>query len=199
MDHVLFIIRMTILNKDRRALLEVERTMKRGTQPGAQITRGYRLPLILISLLALLCLGMGGTVLSLSASGGGGYGDTITISVTVRADDRANNSNLYFEIRAPDGSVVDTHSTDVPRLEAGETFSHSWTSNNSSYPLMGDYTVSVCWSPGNSRNCQIAQATTGFYSVWTLGPLLTGVGLLLLGRWIWSRRHDLRAEEGTAP
>ncbi len=199
MDRVLFIIRTDCTpNKDRRALPEVERTMKRDAHPGAQIRR-YRLPLILISLLALLCLGMGGTVLSLSASGGGGYGDTITISVTVRADSRVTNSNLYFEIRAPDGSVVDTHGTGVPNLGQGDTFSYSWTSNNSSYPLVGDYTVSVCWSPGNSRNCRIAQATTGFYSVWTLGPLLTGVGLLLLGRWIWSRRRDLVAEKGAAP
>jgi hypothetical protein len=139
-----------------------------------------------------LAAGSSGTVLSLSVSGGSNYNETITISTTVQAITRVNNSNFYFEIRAPDGTVVAMHSFgDVPRLEGGETFSYSWTSNNSSYPLVGDYSVSLCWSPGGSQNCNIASATTTFYSANTLGALLTAALVALVGRWLWRKRKNL--------
>ncbi len=156
--------------------------------------------LFLASLLALFALGANsGTILSLSASGGGNFNETITISATVRADDKVNNSNLYFEIRAADGSVVATNSFDgVPSLESGETFSYSWQSNNGSYPLQGDYSVSICWSPGNSHNCNIASATTSFYSANTLGPLLTVILVLLIGHWLFMRRETLFGAAGAA-
>jgi hypothetical protein len=148
--------------------------------------------LVLASALALFSLGASGTVLSLTASGGGGYGDTITITTSVRADSKVNNSNLYFEIRAPDGAVVSTHSFgDVPSLEEGGTFTYSWNSNNSGYPAQGNYTVSLCWSTGNSHNCDVAQASTSFYSVPTFGLVLTVATLGLLAIWIWSARRIL--------
>jgi hypothetical protein len=153
---------------------------------------GRRVLLVAASALALCSLGASGSVLSLTASGGGGFGDTITISTSVRADNKVNNSNLYFEIRAPDGTVVDTHGFgDVPSLEEGDTYGYSWNSNNGGYPAQGNYTVSVCWSTGNSHNCNIAQASTGFYSVPSLGTVLTLVALGLLALWIWSARHTL--------
>ncbi len=150
---------------------------------------------IVIGSLALASIGAAsGSVLSLSASGGGSYGDTIVISATVQANDKVNNSNLYFEIRAPNGTVVATSGADVPSLENGDTFSYNWTANNSGFPETGTYTVSLCWSPGNSRNCNIAGSTTSFYSVPTLGTVLGIVALGLLAIWLWSARHTLFGE-----
>jgi len=154
---------------------------------------------ILIGLLSLLSLGAGnGSVLSLSASGGSNFNETITINLSVRADGKINNSTFYFEMRAPDGTVVDTHSADAPRLEAGQTYAYSWQSNNSAYPVNGSYTVFFCWSPGNSRNCSIAQSSSGFYSVPTFGTLLSIVALVLLGVWLWTARHKLFGRQTTA-
>ena len=149
--------------------------------------------LLLVSLLALFAVAANsGSIVSLSASGGGNFNETITINATVRADDKVNNSNFYFEIRAADGSVVATNNFgDVPSMESGNTFSYSWQSNNGSYPLQGDYSVSICWSPGNSNNCNIASATTSFYSANTLGPLLTVILVALVGRWLFKRRDTL--------
>jgi len=147
---------------------------------------------VLIIVLAVLSMAPDGEVVSLTATGGGSQNDTITISVTVRATARVTNSNLYFEIRAPNGTVVDTHSTgDIPSMNNGDRFSYSWNSNNSSYPEMGDYTVWVCWSPGNATNCGVAQASTTFYSVPTMGIVLSVVALALLGFWLWRARHKL--------
>ncbi len=152
-----------------------------------------------VSLLSLLLLGAGdGTVLSLSASGGGNFNENISISVTVRADAKVQNSNFYFEVRAPDGLVVDTHSVDTPSFEEGDTYSYSWNSNNSGYPETGNYTVYFCWSTGNARNCNVAQVSTGFYSVPTFGTVLTVVALILLGVWLWWMRHRLFRRETAA-
>lgn len=151
-----------------------------------------RVPLIVISFLTLASLGAGsGSVVSLSTSGGGAYGDTIVISATVQASGKVNNSNLYYEIRAADGTVVATSGADVPSLEDGGTFSHSWSVNNSGFPVTGTYTVSLCWSPGNSHNCNIASSSTSFYSVPTFGTVLGIVALGLLAIWLWSVRHTL--------
>lgn len=156
-----------------------------------------RLP-VLIAVLAMLCLGGTGTVLSLSVSGGGSYNDTITISTTVRADTKVNNSNFYFEVRAPDGTVVDTHSHDLPSLDGGETYSYSWTSNNGSYPTQGNYSVYMCWSNGQGQSCVNGESTTTFYSVPTMGTVLAGVALVLLAIWLWSVRHKVFAARGAA-
>lgn len=146
----------------------------------------------LIGLLALLLVAAGdGTVLSLTVSGGANFNETITISATVRADGRIQNSNLYFVITAPSGAVVATHSVGVPSLDAGATFSYSWSSNNSGYPDMGTYTVTLCWSPGNAQNCGIASASTSFYSADTLGWALTAALFGLIGWWLLRRRQAL--------
>lgn len=152
----------------------------------------------IISLLILPGLVSADAVNSLTASGGGNFNETITIQASVSASSRIQNSNLYFEIRAPDGTVVDTHSISPPPMESGETFSHSWQSSNSAYPTIGNYSVSLCWSPGNSQNCQIASATTSFYSVPTFGTLLTIIALMLVAAWFWymgGRLQKLKAAE----
>jgi hypothetical protein len=77
--------------------------------------------------------------LSLSASGGSEQNSTITIQTTIQGS-QANNTNLYFVITAPDGSVVASHQFNgVPRLSGGETFSYSWQTNNSNFPAQGNY------------------------------------------------------------
>jgi hypothetical protein len=154
---------------------------------------------MLIGALALLSLGAGGSIASLTVSGGQEYGQMITVYAAGRAESKINNSNFYFEIRAPDGTVVDTATHGLPRLEDGDSYSYTWTSNNTAYPVRGDYTVFLCWSPGNSTNCQIASATTSFYSVPTLSIGLIAVAALLIAWWIWVMRrrwHAARSAEG---
>jgi hypothetical protein len=152
---------------------------------------------VIIPLSLLSFAGADGSVLSLSASGGSNYGENIQINVTVSADAKVNNSNFYFEIRAPDGLVVDTHSVDVPTLEDGDTYSYSWNSNNASYPTMGNYTVFFCWSPGNAHNCSIDEASSSFYSVPTFGLVLSIVALGLLGLCLWFVRRALSKSSGS--
>jgi hypothetical protein len=141
--------------------------------------------------------GQSGTVLSLSLSGGSNHNETITISTAVQAISRINNSNFHFEIRTSEGMVVATHNYgDVPRMNAAESFSYSWSSNNSSYPLMGDYSVTLCWSTGGSQNCNIASATTTFYAANSLGAVLTFSLVALVARWLWSKRKMLFGAAG---
>ena len=157
--------------------------------------------IIFVSILALLTIAANGTVVSLTASGGGGYNENITISATLRADSKIENSNLYFEVRAPDGTVVATNSASVPSLDNGGTFSYSWNANNGGFPATGNYSVSVCWSPGGSQNCQIVggPVTTSFYSVPTFGNLLGILALVLVGAWLWHVRRQLaRPQEAIA-
>lgn len=152
---------------------------------------GTRRCLLVIAVVALMTVAANtGTILSLTASGGGNFNETITISTTVRSEDGVNNSNFYFEIRDSNGTVVATHSFGgVPSLDDGGNFSYSWTSNNGSYPTMGNYTVSLCWSPGGSQNCGIASASSSFYSANSLGWFLTLILFGLIGRWLWTRRE----------
>ncbi len=132
-----------------------------------------------------------GSITSLTVVGGANPGDTILISSTVLAKDKVEQSNLFYQVYAPDGvTIVATHQTDLVSLELGESFSHSWTTVNSSFPSAGNYTVHLCWSTGNASNCNIAQATTTFYSVPTLGWWLTILGLGLVGMWLWRQRES---------
>jgi hypothetical protein len=162
-------------------------------RPAARFPISHKGILLLLCLLALtLVAANDGTIQSLSASGGGNFNETITISTTVRSDSGVNNTNFYFEIRASDGTVVATHNFgDVPSMSGGETFSYSWTTNNSSYPIQGDYSLSLCWSTGNSRNCNIASATSGFYAANTLGPVLIFALVALITARLWKQRHSL--------
>ncbi len=131
-----------------------------------------------------------GHVVSLTATNGPNPGDTITVNSTVQADDKTNRSNLYYEITAPTGSLVASHQTDPGGLSVGQTFSDSWGANNSGFPDVGTYTVRLCWSTGNSHNCNIATATTTFYSVPTLGWPLGLMALGLLAVFLWRQRAD---------
>jgi hypothetical protein len=152
--------------------------------------------LLLIGIMAwtapAIAQGRSGTVLSLVVSGGSQHGDTITISSQVRADSRIQRSNLSYQVFAPDGvTIVASHSTSAPRrMSAGDTFNHSWTTNNSGFPSQGTYNVRLCWSTGNAKNCDIATATTNFYSVPTLGWTLSLAAAAILAYWLYSRRLE---------
>lgn len=131
-----------------------------------------------------------GQILSLTATDGSNPGDTITVESTVQAEGKIQRSNLYYEIIAPDGTTVATHPTDLGDLRDGETFSDSWSVGNSAFPEMGTYTVTLCWSPGKSHNCDIDLASTTFYSVPTLGWTLGLLALGLLAVFLWRQRGD---------
>ncbi len=151
--------------------------------------------LIIALLLATtgVAVGADGAITSLSATDAPAFGQTITINASFRADSKINNSNVYYEIIAPDGvTVVATHDTAAPALDTGDAFSDSWTTANTSFPSSGTYTLRACWSTGNAANCNIAQATTAFFSVPTLGMWLTLIGVALLGLFLWLRRGDFR-------
>jgi hypothetical protein len=134
-----------------------------------------------------------GTITALSATDAPDPGQTITISASFLASSRIVNSNVFYQVIAPDGvTVVGTRSLSLPSLSAGETFTDSWTMTNTSFPSSGTYTLVACWSPGGSPNCQIDRKTTSFFSV----PILSG-GLWLaaagLFAWfLWRRRSDFR-------
>lgn len=132
-----------------------------------------------------------GVVLRLTATDAFDPGDIVTVSSRVRADSRVNNSSLYYEIIAPDETtVVETHTTSMPRMHAGDVHDDMWSTSNESFPEVGTYTVTLCWSPGGSHNCTIASAETTFYSVPTLGWSMTMFGVILLAVFLWSRRDQ---------
>jgi hypothetical protein len=133
-----------------------------------------------------------GTIISLGVSGGSQHGDTITISSQVMANSAIQRSNLSYQILAPDGvTLVASHSTSAPNsMSAGDTFNHNWSTNNSGFPVQGTYSVTICWSTGNSTNCDIASATTTFYSVPTLGWTLSLAFVALVAYWIYARRLE---------
>ena len=130
-----------------------------------------------------------GTILSLTAVGAQQPGDPIDVNSTVQATDSVNNSNLYYELMDPSGAIIFTRQVSPPRMVAGDTFSDSWTYTNP--PSTGSYTVSLCWSTGNSHNCDIASNTTQFSSVPTMGWPLSLVAIGMLGVWVWRRREVL--------
>ena len=156
---------------------------------------------ILLSVAGLAIAGPEGAITALSATDAPDFGQTITVTASFRADAKINTSNVYYEIIAPDGvTVVATHYTDPPRLDAGETFNDSWTTTNTSFPSSGTYTLRACWSKGGSSNCNIAEATTAFFSVPTMGIWLTLAGAALLGWFLWRRRDDFhRLNPQSAP
>lgn len=129
-----------------------------------------------------------GTILSLVGIGAGNPGDPIQISSSVQADSDIQRSNLLYGVYAPDGSLVATRKIDANRLDPGDIVNDSW--NTSNTPSSGTYSVTLCWSTGNAENCDIASATTGFYSVPTAGVPLSLVGLALIVTFAWRRRHQ---------
>ena len=128
-----------------------------------------------------------GSIQSLTAVGAAEPGDPIDIASTIVATDRINNSNLYYELSDPSGAIIDTRQIDPPQMAAGETFSDSWSHTNPA--MTGTYTVSLCWSTGNSLNCDIDFKSTQFSSVPTLGWPLTIVAGGLIAFWIWRRKE----------
>jgi uncharacterized protein (TIGR03382 family) len=136
-------------------------------------------------------LAAGGTILSLTASGGDTANSTITVQSTVQAVNKLIDSNLYYTITGPgsDPTIRASQRTNLGHLDRNETFSDSWTTNNNGWPA-GNYTLTLCWSTGKKTICDIASATTTFYSVPTLGVTLSFVALVLLLGWLWHRRKD---------
>ena len=159
------------------------------------VTAGAAVGMAALLMAAVALAGPNGTITALSATDAPNPGQTITISASFLASFKINNSNVYYEIIAPDGvTVVATHSTSAPSLQAGDAFNDSWTTTNTSFPSAGTYTLTACWSDGNSTNCQIDSKMTGFYSVPTLGGWLTLLGLVLLSVFLWRRRADFRPQ-----
>jgi hypothetical protein len=133
-----------------------------------------------------------GTILGLVGTGASSPGDAIEIEATVQANSRIQNSSLSYTLTAPSSGVIATRTVSLGRLEAGQTYSDSWSTTNT--PDMGTYTVTLCWSPGGSTNCGIASASTSFYSVPTLGWGLSLLALGALAVWLWRRRDEFALE-----
>ncbi len=136
-----------------------------------------------------------GVITGLTASDASSQGSSVNIHSSERADTKISNSNLYYQVFAPDGvTVVATHTTNMPNLKAGDTYSDSWSTSNASFPSIGTYTVRLCWSTGNSQNCDIDSASTTFYSVPSLGWFFSLVGIALVVIWVWRRRREFALE-----
>jgi hypothetical protein len=151
-----------------------------------------RLPLLFFGALALFLIAANsGNIISLTANGGANPGEDITISAAIQATSGINNSNLLFTMYAPDGAVVASHKFNgVPRMDDGDTFSYSWVVNNGSFPAIGNYSLTLCWSTGNAENCDITSATTTFYAANSLGIMLA-VGMSIFVGLVWWKRNDL--------
>jgi hypothetical protein len=131
-----------------------------------------------------------GTITRLDASGGSTPGDKIVVQSRVEANTRISNSNLYYTIADPDGNTVATHSSDPGKMNQGDAFSESWSTDNSGFSVSGIYTLRLCWSTGNSQSCNIDQKSTTFYSVPALGWGLALMLAIAAVYWLW-RRGDL--------
>ncbi|MEW6568884.1 MAG: hypothetical protein AB1449_12110 [Chloroflexota bacterium] len=158
--------------------------------PARGLVAGLILALVFTSPAAAQGSGRG-TILRLIAIGAWRPGNPIRVASAVWAQDAIQQSNLYYEMRAPSGAIVATRTVDPGRLRAGQVFVDAWSTSNT--PEVGTYTVSLCWSTGNSRNCNIDYAETSFYSVPTLGPAFSVLALALLGFWLWSQRAKFAA------
>ncbi len=128
-----------------------------------------------------------GMILTLTAQGAQQPGDLIRIASRVLAIRRIPRSNLYYEVRAPSGAVVATRTVYPGPMYPRQIFGDSWSTPNT--PEIGTYVVSLCWSTGDSRRCDIDYAETAFYSVPTLGPVLGLLSLALLASWLVGQRR----------
>jgi hypothetical protein len=128
-----------------------------------------------------------GSILTLNAWGGWAPNTPVTVQSTIYTDSKIATSNLYYTISLG-STIYASHTTSQSGMKAYETRNDQWETVNSGWPE-GDYTISLCWSTGNSHNCDIAgPSTTTVHFVPTLGWGLTVamVGVLLFG--LWRRR-----------
>jgi hypothetical protein len=164
------------------------------------LKRSIKSSISVITLIAVLAVpafaqASKGVITSLTASDAPSQGSSVNVHSSERADVKISNSNLYYQIFAPDGvTVVATRSTSMPKMKVGDTYSDSWSTSNTSFPSTGTYTVECCWSTGNSHNCGIDSATTNFFSVPSLGSFFSLVAVVLLAFWLWHRRRDFALE-----
>jgi|WetSurMetagenome_2_1015567.scaffolds.fasta_scaffold87869_2 hypothetical protein len=130
-----------------------------------------------------------GSIFTLNAWGGWAPNTTVTVQSTIYTDSKIGPSNLYYTI-ALGSTVYATHTTSQSGMNAYETRNDQWDTLNTGWPE-GDYTISICWSTGNSQNCNIAgPRTTTVHFVPTLGWGLTVAALGLLLLVLWKRRRE---------
>lgn len=128
-----------------------------------------------------------GEIVYLNVTGAASPGDPINISSQVHAFQKIQNSNMFYEVYSPSMVLVDTREIDPGKLEIDDTYNDSWNSSNT--PETGNYTITLCWSTGNSHNCDIDYVETVVYSVPTFGYGLTLAALVLLVLFLWQNRR----------
>ena len=148
---------------------------------------------LLLSILAAALPGMvlaaGGRILTLNAWGGWASGTPVNVQSTIFADKKIANSNLYYTISLA-GTVYATHTTNQTAMAQNETRNDTWATVNTNWPE-GDYTISICWSTGNSQKCDIdGPKTTTVHFVPTLGWELTVAAVAILLYGLWRRRKE---------
>jgi hypothetical protein len=130
-----------------------------------------------------------GSIFTLNAWGGWAPNTPVTIQSTIYTDSKIGPSNLYYTI-ALGSTVYATHTTSESAMNANETRNDTWSTVNSGWPE-GDYTIRICWSTGNSQNCNIAgPRTTTVHFVPSLGWPLTVAAVAILLYGLWRRRKD---------
>jgi hypothetical protein len=153
----------------------------------------------IISLALLLSLGVmlipsrvhaaGGRILTLNAWGGWAPDTPVTVQATISADSKISNSNLYYTISLG-GTIYATHTTNESSMAMYETRNDQWETTNTGWPE-GDYTVTICWSTGNSQNCNIdGPKSVVTHFVPTLGWELTLAAAAVLVFGLWRRRKE---------
>jgi len=144
---------------------------------------------LLMTLLPHPVLAAGGSILTLNAWGGWAPSTPVTVQSTVYASSKIGPSNLYYTISLG-STLYATHTTSLTKMSMYETRNDEWSTVNTDWPE-GDYTITICWSTGNSQNCDVdGPKSTTVHFVPTLGWTLTvtAVGILLYG--LWRRRRE---------
>jgi hypothetical protein len=148
---------------------------------------------LLLTMMILLIpnqvLAAGGRIITLNAWGGYALNTPVYVQSTITADSKISNSNLYYTISLG-STIYANHTTNLTPMNSNETRNDQWQTVNSGWPA-GDYTVTICWSTGNSHNCNIAgPKSVTVHFVPTLGWELTLVLLGLLLYIVWRRRKE---------
>jgi hypothetical protein len=144
---------------------------------------------LLVSAFPGRVLAAGGRIITLNAWGGWASGTPVNVQSTITADSKIANSNLYYTISLG-GTIYDSHTTPLTAMAKNETRNDAWETVNSGWPE-GDYTITVCWSTGNSQKCDIdGPRTTTVHFVPTLGWGLSLAGLAFLFYFLWRHRKE---------